>query len=301
MEQTFRAVASSASRGLLKPVWLALLAFVFPDACVACGSALGGAEQHLCADCRARVRLSPGSIALPSPPVRTRNPGGAPDRPRLSGRPSVGVPVRRGSGEAGVTGVAHYALVFEPPVREFVHALKYGGRTSIAAELADAVRPVVALSAGTVPDVVVPVPLHPVRRRERGFNQSELIARELGRLLDAPMDLLLRRARHGPPQASLGRSGRLEAPWGAFEAAGTVPRSVLLLDDVVTTGSTLAAAAAALRAAGAEEVVCLAVAGVPSAPPTRNGLTGKIVQTKIRSSGLHARPSDWKRRTREDE
>ncbi len=121
-------------------------------------------------------------------------------------------------------------------------------------------------AAGVVPrrwkiDAVTPIPLHGGRRRRRGFNQSELIARGVARALWLPLRAdLLRRARSTGPQTALGRDRRASNVAGAFAAGETPPAGVLLVDDVSTTGATLAAAARALLDGGARRVYALAVA-----------------------------------------
>ena len=121
-------------------------------------------------------------------------------------------------------------------------------------------------AAGVVPrwwrvDAVTPIPLHGGRRRRRGFNQSELIARRVARALGLPLRAdLLRRARATGPQTALGRERRAANVAGAFAPAGAPPAGVLLVDDVSTTGATLAAAARALLDGGATRVYALAVA-----------------------------------------
>jgi ComF family protein len=115
-------------------------------------------------------------------------------------------------------------------------------------------------------DLVVPVPLHPKRQRQRGFNQSALLSRYLCRSLNLVLsENALRRIRHTTPQIELGPEERASNVRGAFAA---VPRQVagrhiLLVDDVFTTGATLSAAAEALLAAGARVVsgYCLASVG----------------------------------------
>ena len=109
-------------------------------------------------------------------------------------------------------------------------------------------------ASGISVDAVVPVPLHPKRLRERGYNQAELLAREVAKTLDLPMEAnAVERVSHGPPQA---RSRALEergaSVQGAFEARARVDgRRILLVDDVCTTGATLDACAQALKAGGA--------------------------------------------------
>ena len=102
-------------------------------------------------------------------------------------------------------------------------------------------------------DAVVPIPLHPSRRRRRGFNQAERLARRVAERLGLPLRAdLLRRVRATAPQATLDAEQRATNIDDAFAAAADPPPALLLVDDVSTTGATLAAAAKALREAGAE-------------------------------------------------
>ncbi len=153
------------------------------------------------------------------------------------------------------------AVAYLDPVDGLVQAFKFGGRRHLAGTFAEAMATQLAkhpADAAAV-DVVVPVPLHPLRLRERGYNQSELLARPLARALGRRMDAgaLLRKI-DTPHQSRLSREERLENLKGAF--AVDFPervrgRVVLLVDDVSTTGATLEACAAALRRAGAARVM----------------------------------------------
>jgi ComF family protein len=146
-------------------------------------------------------------------------------------------------------------------LRAIVHALKYEGRRSLAAPLAARMR----AGAGDVLDgaaAVVPVPLHPSRRRERGFNQASDLAGRLG----PPVSRALRRVRPTVPQVTLPAAQRHGNVRGAFtttraarDLAGLV---VVLVDDVSTTGATLEACARALQDAGVREVRALTAARV---------------------------------------
>jgi ComF family protein len=117
-------------------------------------------------------------------------------------------------------------------------------------------------------DVVVPVPLHPDRQRERGYNQAELIARPLAERRGLKFGaLLLQRTKPRPPQLVLSRSEHWKSVRGAYATRPGVRVDnlrVLLVDDVMTTGATLDACARALRKAGASSVMGLTVARVVS-------------------------------------
>jgi ComF family protein len=109
---------------------------------------------------------------------------------------------------------------------------------------------------------LVPVPLHIERRRSRGFNQAELLARQLAPLLELPTSESLVRARPTTKQHRLNRAARLENLRGAFGMRPGVlaPRVAILVDDIITTTATLEACASVLRAAGCEAVYGFAVA-----------------------------------------
>ena len=118
-------------------------------------------------------------------------------------------------------------------------------------------------------NVVVPVPLHPERLKERGFNQAELLARAVAARLHLPMEPGgIERRKPRPPKLKLSRHERWQAARGAYAASPGRRfdnRRVLLVDDVFTTGATLDACARALRAAGAAHVTALTVARVVDA------------------------------------
>jgi ComF family protein len=156
--------------------------------------------------------------------------------------------------------VAAAAFIYGGPIADAIVRLKYAGRSDLAGGLgrllAEAARPY----AGWV-DSVVPLPLHPTRLRERGYNQSALLAAEVARAIGAPLDLRsLQRVRPTRDQAGLPRAERAENLRGAFAARPGRLARVLLVDDVRTTGATLAAGAEALQRAGAGEIRTLALA-----------------------------------------
>lgn len=151
--------------------------------------------------------------------------------------------------------------VYDGALRSIVHALKYEGRRSLA-------RPLGALMKARCADVLadadvaVPVPLHPSRRRQRGFNQAEDLARHVG----LPIVAALRRVRRTTPQADLPAGKRHGNVRGAFAPGKDSDlisrRVVVLIDDVSTTGATLDACARVLKECGAREVRALTAARV---------------------------------------
>jgi len=163
---------------------------------------------------------------------------------------------------------------FSGVVRRAVHGLKYGGERRLAAPLGAAVARRWS-AAGVAGDLLVPVPVHADRRRERGFDQALLIASAAARELGSPLVDALERVRPTAPQFELDGPARAANVRGAFsvrpatrsaeeDGGGAVSavagRWVVLVDDVFTTGATLAACAAALIEAGAAAVSAIAVA-----------------------------------------
>jgi len=153
---------------------------------------------------------------------------------------------------------ARSAYIFNDPLREVIHHLKYADRISLARPLGTALRHCIDRE-GFQGSVVVPVPLHRRRERQRGFNQAELLAERLGRRLDAR---ILRRRKNTPSQTGLSRSQRTLNLSGAFEVCGPVAENIIVVDDVFTTGSTLHEISKVLKRAGAKRVEVLTVARV---------------------------------------
>jgi len=160
---------------------------------------------------------------------------------------------------------ARAVYLYEGGALEAVHRFKYGRRAHLARilgpRLADLARR--TLPAGLRASAM-PVPLHPKRLRERGFNQSLLLARHVAGLSGLELDYrTLQRSRNTPPQVTLGREERKKNVRTAFEVKPMkrgVPENVVLVDDVATTGSTLNACSRALVRAGAKRVFCLVLA-----------------------------------------
>jgi ComF family protein len=149
-------------------------------------------------------------------------------------------------------------------LRRAIHTLKYGGEQRLARPLGRALA-ARWQRAGRGGTVLVPVPIHAGRRRERGYDQAELLARAMASHIDLPVVAALERRRATIRQFALDRSERRANVEGAFAVGGRAGEQianhwVVLVDDVVTTGATLGACASALRAAGALAVSAIAVA-----------------------------------------
>jgi predicted amidophosphoribosyltransferase len=153
------------------------------------------------------------------------------------------------------------AFSYEGVAREVVARLKYRNVRAPTPWLVSAMA-AVALEARAASGVVTWAPTTAARRRARGFDPAEVLARPLARRLGLPAARLLDR-RPGPPQTGLPAVERRAGP--VFVARRRAPPRVLLVDDVATTGATLAAAALALRDAGADIVVAVTAARTP--PP----------------------------------
>ena len=228
--------------------------FIYPPTCAGCGSPLDSERSRaVCSSCL--LALEPISepycprCGIPYP-TESRT-------PHLCGDCLGGVHL---FDRARATGFYRGLL------REIIHRFKYGGQTFLARPLAK----ILAASAKELTrlhhiDLIVPVPLHSKRLRQRGFNQASLLARYLGSALKISVDYAsLKRSRWTEPQTGLSRRQRAVNVKGAF--ALTRPekieaKSILLLDDVFTTGETVNQCVGVLKKdGGAREVVVLTVA-----------------------------------------
>lgn len=146
-------------------------------------------------------------------------------------------------------------------LRNIVHAMKYDGRRSLAKPLGALMRDAGGHRLAAC-EAAIPVPLHPHRRRERGFNQAHDLARQLG----LPVVTALARSRHTDTQTALPAADRHANVSGAFRTTRRVRAlagcSVVLVDDVRTTGATLEACAVVLKDSGVREVFALTAARV---------------------------------------
>ncbi len=148
-------------------------------------------------------------------------------------------------------------------VRDLIHGLKYQGKMWAAEPLADlAIHGLEDPRIKSRPDFLVPVPLHSLRRRERGYNQSEVLARAISRRASLPVLDALRRIRQTTTQTHFDRRQRMKNLKRAFSVAHPErikDRTILLIDDVLTTGSTMDECAKELLRSGSGPVYALAI------------------------------------------
>ncbi len=222
-----------------------LIALLYPQLCAVCEQPAEG-DGYLCRSCAAGVpRIAPPFCEKCSQPF-----------------------------DGAITEVfscancAHRVLHFDAAVaafrsrgvvREVIHKFKYGREIHLRFPAADWLMETLEdpRLAGRRIDVLIPVPLHAARKRERGFNQAELLAEILSRRAGLPMKTMLERIRYTTTQTAFDRAERIENLRDAFrlrKKADVRGLRVLLIDDVLTTGSTLSECARVLKAGGAISV-----------------------------------------------
>lgn len=222
-----------------------LVGILYPRRCPLCGEILRGSQELICRECR------PFAVPIQEPKCR------------CCGRKLEDECREYCTDCQSVT--HHFAgnlAVFEHrgKIKEAIYRFKFHNIREYASFFGEAMAEYgEKFVADFDPQVLIPVPVHWKKRRARGYNQAELLARELGRRLDIPVDrVLVRRVKNTRPQKALSKKERRENIKSAFElkTGVDVPERVLLVDDIYTTGSTLEEIAVLLKGAGVKEIWC---------------------------------------------
>jgi len=226
--------------------WLleAFLDLLFPPRCVGCGSW----GKWLCDSCLKAIPF----LKEPFCPFCGK------PQPQWGTCPSC---ANEPHALEGIISVAY----FEGPIQKAVHLLKYRGRTALAYPLAELMASWLSQNHLKA-DAIIPVPLHPQRLHERGYNQSALLAENLSKKLGIPLlNGALERIRYTRPQVGLSALERKENVKGAFRAdpLKVAGKDLILVDDVCTTGATLEECGFALKQARAGRIWGLTLARAP--------------------------------------
>jgi ComF family protein len=261
--------------------WLAeLFAMVFPSRCGSCQLVLPAGEAGLCPQCAGDLlglidRPYCGLCGQDVGPYALRPADGAAGESAKGSRSAVRAAGLKVCGQCDEGTYRYAGLVrvgpYIPPLDRMIRQFKYHGGHFLASRLGQWQAASLAGQSWLEDvDALAPVPLHWRRRLGRGFNQSQMLADEVGGQVDRPVVSVLDRPVSRPAQASLPKSKRFENVRGVFavrKAKQVRGRSFCLIDDVCTTGATLSEAARTLLAAGARSVyACVVAVAQPPVP-----------------------------------
>lgn len=255
--QAWRVAPGAASRRR-RDLGAGFLGRLFPGICVLCGQR-SERDIDLCRECEHALEINAGACPRCAAPFAAPAEARAPDHAPVCGSCLATPPPWRRT-------VAPFA--YSAPLSRIIDGLKSGNGLLQARVLGTLLLPFVRerYAGEPLPEALLPVPLSRRRRWQRGYNQAELLATVLGRLLQRPqLRNRLLRVKHSRPQRGLSRSARLRNLRGAFKVKGPLgARRVALIDDVTTTGATVRAATSALLAGGASQVDVWTVAKTPA-------------------------------------
>jgi len=242
------------SLGLIKKIFIHLIDLIYPPRCPLCNSYLDKEKELFCEKCLAGFRrLLPPFCSICAVPFDGIEDDMHVCEDCLRKRPSF----------KSIS--APYIYKNNNPISTAIHLFKYRGNGAVSKALG-------RLLAGFALEwwdkrkrdyILVPVPLSPNRLRQRGFNQSLVLARHVAEAIGLPVDYMsLRRIKDTPPQSILKKEDRKKNVRNAFKVAGNSLRGkkVILVDDVATTGTTLNECAKVLKRSGVKEVICLVFA-----------------------------------------
>lgn len=206
-----------------------VLDLLFPPRCILCHRFLPHSREPVCEACAGKILTQPGQIYRGEQFTHCRAP-----------------------------------FVYEDPVRRSIHRFKFGGRDFYASTYAAWMAALLVREGEGDCDLITYVPSGKQSKRERGYDQAELLARELAKLLEIPMAALLRSVGKRPSQRQMpdaqARRDNVKNAFAVRSGEEISGKRVLLVDDVITTGATLESCAKMLKKAGAAEVLCITVA-----------------------------------------
>ncbi len=205
-----------------------LLAYLFPRRCVACETVLAPDEKALCFECFAQL----------DPTHYEQRPRNNPVYDKIRAFYPIDF------------AISAFYYDKDSVIQKAIHALKYEGIKEVGLFLGMHLgflwKRNVSADLQQKPWHIVPLPLHPRRERERGYNQAFLLAVGFSKITQYPITQALKRVQYTKPQALKGQQERWENMKAVFSAAKTIPSHMILIDDVLTTGATLMAAIATL-------------------------------------------------------
>lgn len=215
--------------------------FIYPPVCFACERPLDSPGRRICLECTGSIRRVSTVDEIYRQTLGNLSADGCVD---------------------GLISVFYFDK--DGPLQSLIHQLKYSGTTSLGVELGRHLAEGIASSDCFRDAVLVPVPLHRTKLRERGYNQSDYVCRGISEVTGLQAERCLRRQRYTQSQTQLSADERRDNVAGAFSLA-RVPEAetVLLVDDVITTGATIHACAQVLKQHGTASVIACSLALAP--------------------------------------
>jgi ComF family protein len=227
----------------IKQLLTPITEFVFPPTCLCCHHPLHPENGRLCLHCRGQLKSVDRA-----------------DQRYLQALQRLR--------STSITSLVTPYYFDEGPVQSLIHQLKYGGTTRIGIELGRSVGEALQKEGEEIKDaILVPVPLHRAKERERGYNQSLFISQGIREVTGLQISSVIKRLRYTRSQTTLTMADRMENVKDAFVPAtmgvAMAGRTFILVDDVITTGSTLAECARVLHAARARAIYACSIALAP--------------------------------------
>lgn len=212
----------------MKELLSSIVDAIYPPKCIVCDAILNGEMGYICTDCNSRINWLESDF--------------------------FSVSLKKQAFD-----LARSLAAYDGAWQEVVHGFKYNNRTDFACVLGE----MLSRQVDYEYDLITAVPLHPKRLRERGYNQSALLAKVVAKETGFKCNLsVFKRAKYSAPQVGLAKEERMENIKGAFEfcGGGKINADILLIDDVMTTGATVNECAKVLKRAGAGRVDVMTIA-----------------------------------------